>query len=64
MFDKGYEVFILMEPDVRPLRQGWADAILKTVNLDVINLDEKWWVRGSAWMSEDLSFMRRNSKWV
>ena len=59
MFDKGYEVFILMEPDVRPLRQGWADAILKTVNLD-----EKWWVRGSAWMSEDLSFMRRNSKWV
>ena len=52
----GYEAFLLCEPDVRVLRAGWVDALLST-----LDTRERWWVRGSAYISKRGRFFRSAS---
>jgi hypothetical protein len=39
-----YEAFFLMEPDVWPVRAGWAEALAS-----LLQSKEEWWLRGSLW---------------
>jgi hypothetical protein len=48
----GYTHFFLMEPDTRPIRQFWLDAIISQITDDRLEkqyLSTKWWISGSIY---------------
>jgi hypothetical protein len=53
----GYTHFFLMEPDTRPIRQFWLDAIINQITngrFEKLYVSTDWWVSGSIYRGSKL----------